>query len=388
MNQQTFNRKPRERHGERGAAMAVSVIGMLALIFAAGLAVDVSHFYTAKAELQTAADTSALAAAAQLNSTSGGVKMAVNEATRAFNKYDFGKGTITLTSANVTFANNINGTYVDAATAQAAPTLVRFVKVTIPPQPVNVSFAKLAIGGSKSIGATATAGLSVGLTMNKFYTAFTFIESTTAPLERDKVYSLAPKNWNDKSPTSYRVLEAPGGSAGTDMIVTGPIHAYGYSHGGYEVARWNATSPPSNPNAPSMCRAARIGVNTRFGDYTVHGNANSTDQPPDLIVQEGITFKEYNDKLADPTVTKMSGGMKNRRVITLPIVNGSTTGAYNTTTGQVTGDRLGAFFIRRKVGSDCALEVEYIGDPLAVPVGTYTPGSVQSTELSIPVLYK
>lgn len=385
---QVLNRKPRERHGERGAAMAVSVIGMLALIFAAGLAVDVSHFYTAKAELQTAADTSAIAAASQLNSTTGGVKMAVNEATRAFNKYDFGKGSIALTSANVAFANNINGPYVDAATAQAAPTLVRFVKVTIPPQPVNVSFAKIAIGSTKSLGATATAGLSVGLTMNKFYTAFAFIESATAPLVRDNVYSLAPKNWNDKSATSYRVLELPGGSAGSDMVVTGPIHAYGYSQGGYGVAHWSATSPAATPTTPSMCRAAKIGINTRFGDYNVHPNANSTDEPPDLVVEEGITFKEYNDKLADPSYTKTTGGMKNRRVITLPIVNSSVGTNYNTTTGDVTADRLGAFFVRRKVGSTCALEVEYIGDPLAVPVGTYTPGSVQSTELSIPVLYK
>ncbi|MGB8510790.1 MAG: pilus assembly protein TadG-related protein [Pyrinomonadaceae bacterium] len=377
---------PRERQGERGAAMAVSVIGMLTLILATGLAIDISHFYTAKAELQSAADAAALAGASQLNSTTGGIKLAVTEATKAMNKYDF-KKTITLTSANVTFASNINGTYVDAATAQGAPTTVRFVKVTIVPQPVGVTFSAMVIGNTKNVGATATAGLSVGLTMNKFYTAFTFVESASAPLVRDGVYSLAPKNWNDNSPTSYRVLTLPGGTAGSDLVVTGPIHAYGYTTGGYEVAHVNATSPAATPNSPSMCRSAKIGINTRFGDYTVHPNVNATDEPPDLITQEGITFSQYNDKLADPSVTKTTGGIKNRRVITLPIVNNSGTN-YNTTTGDVTANRLGAFFIRRKIGTTCAFEVEYIGDPLAVPVGTYTPGSVQSSELSIPVLYR
>src|SRR6201991_1233704 len=92
-------RAPRSKNDERGAAMVVSVIGMLALILATGLAVDISHFYTAKAELQTAADAAARAAAGQLNSTRGGIKMAVAEGTRALNEYDFSKP-VTLTSAN------------------------------------------------------------------------------------------------------------------------------------------------------------------------------------------------------------------------------------------------------------------------------------------------
>jgi hypothetical protein len=134
-----------------------------------------------------------------------------------------------------------------------------------------------------------------------------------------------------------------------------------------------------------MCRSAQIGVNTRFGDYTVHPSANSTDEPPDLITTENITFDQYNTMLADPAVTKVSGGVKNRRVITLPIVQQPN---YNTTTRDVTANRLGAFFIKSKIGSGCGLVVEYIGEQLAVPMGTYTPGSPQAHELTVPVLYK
>ncbi len=93
----------RSRKGERGSVLAMSTISMLALLLATGLAVDVSHFYTVKAEMQNAADAAALAAASQLNSTSGGIKCAITEATKALNKYDF-KTSVAVTSADITFA--------------------------------------------------------------------------------------------------------------------------------------------------------------------------------------------------------------------------------------------------------------------------------------------
>src|ERR1700752_3227836 len=103
--------KAKKAKGERGSVLAVSAISMLALLLSAGLAIDISHFYTAKAELQNAADAAALAAASQINSTSGGIMCAVAEATKTLNKYDF-KTNVAVTSADVTFANNLNGTYV------------------------------------------------------------------------------------------------------------------------------------------------------------------------------------------------------------------------------------------------------------------------------------
>lgn len=372
-----------KRPGERGATVVLAAIGMLSMLLATGLAVDISHFYTAKAELQTAADAAALAGAAQLNSTSGGIKNAVTEATKSLNKYDFKKA-VTLTSANVTFSKNINGPYTSAATAQGSPAGVRFVKVTLPPAPVGVSFSQMAIGTSADLSATATAGLSVGLSMNKFYTAFTFVETTAAPLVRGNTYTLVPKAWNDSAPGSYRVLTLDGGGTPSQLVTSGTIHAYGYMTGTYKVAQLNATSPTNNPSGESMCRSARIGTNTRFGDYTVHPGANAQDHPPDFITQENITYQQYTTMQGNGTVQR-SDGSKNRRIITLPIVRQPN---YNTSTRNVVADRLGAFFIKNKVGTNCNLIVEYLGAPLAMPVGTYTPGQPQSRELSIPVLYR
>jgi Flp pilus assembly protein TadG len=379
----------RNRQGERGSVLAMTTLSMFSLILAAGLAIDISHFYTAKAELQNAADASALAAASQLNSTAGGIKCAVNEATKALNKYDF-KTTVTITSAEVTFASNLNGTYVDSLTAQANPAPIRFAKVTLTPRPVNATFSAMVVGSTKNISASATAGLSVGLTMNKFYTAYTFIEPSGSPWVRGQVYTLDAKAVNDSSPNSYRVLNGPL-DPGQDpsFISTGQIHAYGTIGASYNIANLNATSPQLNPSAPSMCRSAQIGTNTRFAnslaDYAaIHPGANVVDEPPDLITQENITYQQYTDMQGNGVV-QASAGVKNRRIMTIPIAFNS---SYNTSARTVVAERLAAFFIKKKVGTDCQLQVEFIGAPVAVPEGTYTPGAPQMTELGIPVLYK
>lgn len=368
----------KDRNGERGSVLALSAISMLTLLLATGLAVDVSHFYTAKAELQNAADAAALAAASQLNSTSGGIKCAAAEATKALNVYDFSVN-VNITNADIKFSNNLNGTYMDLASAIASPTSIRFVKISIPPKPVGVTFAALAIGPTQTIPATATAGLSVGLTMNKFYTAFTFIESAAVPITKGAAVTLNAKAYNDTAPTSYRVLAGPTG----DMIVTGPIHAYGYIGSSYNIAQLSAAE---------MCRYAKIGTNTRFGDYSptnVHPSVNPVDEPPDTITQENITYQQYTDMQGNGVVQN-AAGMKNRRIMTVPIADNST---YNVAGRTVTSNRLAAFFIKKKMAAvptttDCNLQLEYIGAPLAVPEGTYSPGGSAMSELTIPVLYK
>jgi Flp pilus assembly protein TadG len=365
------NRNPRDRKGERGSVLATTTIGMLAFILAAGLAVDVSHFYTAKAELQNAADAAAIAGASQLNSTTGGIKQSVAEATKVLNKYDF-KNNVTIPASGITFATNLNGTYVDQASAISNPTTIRFIKVTIPPQPVNVFFASMLLGGSKSIGATATGGLSVGLTMNKFNAALTFIEADASPLQKDMTYTLSAKSWSSNAPNSYRVLE--GGSG--DLILTGKIHSYDYPVADYRAQQLSDTE---------ACRLARIGFNSTFADYSAHPGANSTNAPPDKITTENITYDQYRTKQGNGEIDR-ADGMDDRRIIFLPIAKSS---EYNTTTRYFTSDRLAAFFVKRKVSSPaCTIEVEYIGERLAVPVGEYRPGSVQAGEFAIPVLYK
>ena len=365
------NHNPRDRRGERGSILAVSAIGMLAFLLMAGLSIDISHFYTVKAELQNAADAAALAGASQLNSSAGGIKQAVTESTKVLNKYDF-KQNVTIPSTAITFSSNINGTYVDQATAEANPTAIRFVKVTIPPKPVNVFFSAVTIGSTKDISATATAGLSVGLTMNKFNAALAFIEADASPLQKNTTYTLSAKSWNSNAPNSYRVLE--GGSG--DTVLTGNIHVYDYPVASYRAQQLLDTD---------ACRLTRIGFNARFGDYSPHPGGNTTNAPPDNITREDINYTQYRALQGAGTYDR-TDGMNDRRVIFLPVAKSS---AYNTSTRNMTSNKLGAFFIKKKVSTPaCTIEVEYIGERLAVPVGEYRPGQVQANEFAIPVLYK
>ena len=71
------------RHGERGSILATSAIGMLSVLLAVGLGLDISRLYLTKTELQNAADAAALAAVSALNGDPPGITKAVDLAVAA-----------------------------------------------------------------------------------------------------------------------------------------------------------------------------------------------------------------------------------------------------------------------------------------------------------------
>src|SRR5688572_5279125 len=101
------------RKQERGSILATSAIGMLAILLAVGLGVDISRFYLVKAELQNGADAAALAAVSALNGAPAGINRAVQEATvNTINKYDFNNTGIKIT--NIEFSANLESGYMPA----------------------------------------------------------------------------------------------------------------------------------------------------------------------------------------------------------------------------------------------------------------------------------
>src|SRR3989442_11144288 len=112
---------PNKRKGERGSILAISAIGMLAVLLAVGLGVDISRFYLAKTELQNAADAAALAGVSALNSSATGITEATNRAVQGMNSYDFNNQAVTFPRANVFFSKNLGCPYINEASAQANP---------------------------------------------------------------------------------------------------------------------------------------------------------------------------------------------------------------------------------------------------------------------------
>ena len=83
------NKHAGNRKRERGSILATSAIGMLSILLAVGLGIDISRFYLTKTELQNAADAAALAAVSALDTSPNGITEAVNRAVASMNKYDF-----------------------------------------------------------------------------------------------------------------------------------------------------------------------------------------------------------------------------------------------------------------------------------------------------------
>src|SRR5690242_5262802 len=117
---------------ERGSVLATSAIGMLSILLAVGLGIDISRFYLTKTELQNAADAAALAAVSALNTSPQGITKAADRAVAAMNNYDFNKTNVTFPRANVLFAVNLDGPYMSEASAQGQAAKIRFVQVTTP----------------------------------------------------------------------------------------------------------------------------------------------------------------------------------------------------------------------------------------------------------------
>src|SRR5437773_5143851 len=210
-------RTANRRKGERGSILVVSTLGMLSLLLAVGLGVDISRFYLAKTELQNATDASALAAVSGLNGASAGITTAANRAVVAMNSYDFNKTGVSFPRSNVLFAVNLDGPYISEASAMASPANIRFVQVTTPASPVGVSFAASVLGSTKNLTATATAGYSVPLNVFCNWLPVSVIDYDV-PMVPGQTYTIRAGSGSMVSPGNYQILAAAG-PGGKDVRV-------------------------------------------------------------------------------------------------------------------------------------------------------------------------
>src|SRR6476469_7572650 len=164
MKHQTIKQAGKNKR-ERGSILATSAIGMLSILLAVGLGVDISRFYLTQTELQNAADAAALAAVSALNTAPLGITKAGDRAVASMNNYDFNKTGVSIPRSKVLFAVNLDGPYMSETSAQGQAANIRFVQVTTPDSNIGVSFAAPVLGNTKTLTATATAGLSVPLNM-------------------------------------------------------------------------------------------------------------------------------------------------------------------------------------------------------------------------------
>ena len=300
------NRRTRR---EGGVTLVLTAVGMFSALLAVGLCIDISHFYMVKTELQHAADAAALAGASALNSSAAGIRKSVALATVTMNKTEFGKANVTIAASNVTFAVNLeDGTYMSQASAETSPANIRFVRVTTDPAPVQVHFARIVLGTTVNITATATAGQSVPLNVICGFLPVSVIDYGT-PIVPGQLYTFrAPSGGkNSVSPGNYQIL-AIAGRGGRDVRI-------GLAAGVNQCARqgewYEVDTKPGQTAGP-----VRQGLNTRFDSYQ-SGQVNPTDHPPDTNIRENITYTQYRDGTSTQAPT--NPGVAGRRIVIIPI---------------------------------------------------------------------
>ncbi|MCA1635407.1 MAG: pilus assembly protein [Acidobacteria bacterium] len=206
--------KVTERKSERGSILAVTAFGMLSFLLAVGLCVDISHFYVVKAELQNAADASALAGASALNSAPGGITEATTRAVQVMNYYEFNNEGVTINPENVKFAANFGGPYVDAASAQAQAGNIRFVQVEIPPKQVSVFFATPVLNtNTVNLSQEAIAGMSVPPNVFCEWIPLAVIDDEANPMMPGNTYVIRGGSHGSVSPGNRQILAVNGSGA-------------------------------------------------------------------------------------------------------------------------------------------------------------------------------
>ena len=380
------HRVTRKRRGQRGSILATSAIGMLSILLAVGLGVDISRFYLAKAELQNAADAAALAGASALNSQPAGITEAATRAVAAMNKYDFNHTGVGIKRTDVLFAADLEGTYVSEDTAWGSPANIRFVKVTTPQSAIGVSFAQMVLGNSKNISATATAGLSVPLNTFCGFIPLSVIDYDV-PMVPGETYVIRAGPGTGPSPGNYQILSVAGrGGFDVEIGIGAGVDACAEPGSTYEVD----TKPGETAGK------VRKGVNCRFDDYG-GSQMDPAAEPPDTNVKENITYDEYlaardpkNENYHNSKYWQAPThlGVDDRRVVLIPIVK---LADYDPGRNTVEFDRFGLFFLKTRIGggSGGAIEAEYIDTRYAWGKGKYNPGGGAGNPLlATPVLYK
>jgi hypothetical protein len=355
---------------------------MLALILAAGLCVDISHLYVVKAELQNAADASALAGASALDSSAKGITTAADRAVEVMNNYEFNKTGVTITREKVKFAVNYGGPYMDEVSAKANGVAdnIRFVSIEVPPKAVGVFFSASALGkNSVDLTQQAIAGMSVPPNVFCEWIPLAVLDDPAHPMVPGQTYTIRDAPGSMVSPGNYQILAptGPGGSSAREDI------AHGVNECAEPGQSYTVSTKPGVAAGP-----VRQGMNTRFDDYAA--GMDAADYPPDLNVKEGITWEQYRNATPGSAdwKTPNHAGVAMRRVVLIPMVN---INEFDPGRDTITFYKFAAFFLQSKVqgGSGGDVQAEYIGERLMFGKGGYKPGGGPvNPQLAQPVIYR
>lgn len=308
-----IRRKCRLRPRPGHASGAVSILFSLLLLVLVGfiaLAFDLAQMYNRKVELQSLANTAALAAARELNGTPGGITNAVTRAatTVGYMHFSYDHAAAVWSPDAIRFSAAPSGPdahWVDASTAMAAPQTMFFAKIdtdgldashgtvkTFLMGMISASFNTLHISGSGIAGRSTMKVTPLAICAMSPTAANSRLNAgppAIAELEeygfrRGVAYDLMNLNPNDSTPENFVINPIdPPGSAGvasnTSPAIVGPFACTGAipktrlkGAGNIAVGR------------PFPIGSLYEQLNSRFDQYG-SGLCSATNAPPDFNIK-------------------------------------------------------------------------------------------------------
>ncbi|MDH3265574.1 MAG: pilus assembly protein TadG-related protein [Gammaproteobacteria bacterium] len=264
---------------QRGIVLPLVVVGLIAIIAMAGLAIDSNHAFISKTRLQNMSDAAALAAAKVYDETSDTILSTVAaNATFGLNtdgsgnfeidgEYDSGNITVT-----VQYSETLNP-FVPAATGA-------YIRVIATGFNMATSFSSVIGIGNININASAIAGpsptidyacniaplVACAADVNPAADYFGFVEDDLMVLKP------SPGAHDDVGPGNYKLLRlnCPGGDCVRDNMA-----------GMYEACAARDEDVETEPGVTAGPTSQ--GFNTRFGQYA--GPVSPSEFPPDVVTR-------------------------------------------------------------------------------------------------------
>jgi hypothetical protein len=383
--------------------MPLVVIGLLAMIALAGLALDTSHALANKTRLQNTVDAAALAAAKTYDQTFD-VVLGDAAAFSLFGLNADGAGNHEMDAAYDGGQINIVVQWSETLDPFVSSGIGPYVRVIATDFAINASLSSVLGITDIDVAATAVAGPSPSINSACNVAPMVVCAADTSdpalfgfdPHQIDVLKSAAPGS-TDLEGGNFQLLriDCPGG----DCVRENMAGSYGGCVGDGNVVE----TEPGDTVGPSV-----QGLNTRFGDYA--GPVSPDDYPPDVVVTEPsppLNYDDANDQVTqsgapvdDVSITygwadyqyDVSNnfldypppvGVYERRVLALPIAD--CTGA---TAGQTSLDVIGfgCYFLLQKVkqqGNEAEVYGQFIegcsanGAPGPDPASGPTPYIIQ-----------
>jgi hypothetical protein len=293
------------RHKQRGVVGILVVVGMVALLAMAGLALDGSHAMLNKTRLQNAVDAAALSGAKELDLTGKDVFLA-----RAAAEATFGANSTAVGN------NEMGEAYADGTIqleVQFSATLDPFVPGTSPAEYVrvrarnfrlNVWFATIVGATEKVVAASAVAGPSP--TINTACNIAPMMvcgepdvtQGGGAPFwgytEGEPEVLKTSVNGSEVGPGNFQLIRLGDNTGGADIRLA---MAGGYD--GCATAGDVVETEPGNTVGPVV-----QGINTRFGKYAGPMGGTESIYPPDVITEQPsplVTYDSGTDQMYQGT---------------------------------------------------------------------------------------